>query len=355
MKKRLTSSFAIILYFAAVMLTSCERIDLTANYKDITISYSILNPKDEIHYFKVYRGFITDDNAFDAALDKSNIYYPVDSIEVRFEEYLNGKINRSAILDTTMQATKDSGDFAYPEQLLYYSDWKLNTDAVYRLVVKRLATGDEVYAETMIVNDFSVKRPINNWNMNLETGYKIQFYNAQNAALYDLYLTFYYIEVDNNTGNIEHKQLSRKLNGSYIRATSSSEMNYNDFSPASFFSSFIQAIPTNNNVTRYIDAIDNQPYRCLRLTVWAADQNYLTYREVATPNSSIVQNNLEYTNFVSEDNSAYGILASRNYTHRDLTFDNNSGHNEDTLVLSKRTERLNFNYYRYSPLFLSEE
>ncbi len=335
----------------AVLFSCCKPIDLTADYKDITISYGILNPKDEIHYFKIYKGFITDENAYEAALDPDNIYYPVDSIEVRFEEYINGTLTRSAILDTTTQVEKEQGDFAGPKQILYYSDWKLNTDATYRLVIYRKATDDIVYAETMITGDFTIRRPMVNWNMNLDNKYKIQFYQSYNAALYDIYLTFYYIEVDNNTGNIEHKQLQRKLNSDYIRATNSTEINYNDFTPVSFFNNYIQAIPENPNVTRYIDAIDGQPYRCLRLTVWAADNNYLTYREVATPNSSIVQNRLEYTNFVSKDETAYGLLASRNYAHADLTFDNTMGHNEDTLVLSERTKRLNFDYYRNSPLF----
>lgn len=335
-------------------LHSCRPLDLSAEYKDITISYAILNPNDEVHYFKVYKGFLTDGNAYEAATDPANIYYPVDSIEVRLEEYVNGNLRRSALLDTTTMVDKSGGDFANPRQLLYYSDWKLNKDASYRLVIKRHTSHDEVYAQTLLVGDFSVRRPMVSWNMNLDRAYKIQFYKADNAALYDLYLTFYYIEVDNTTGEIAHKQISRKLNAEYIRSTSSSEISYSDFTPNTFFSNFIHMIPENPNVTRYIDAIDGAPYRCLRLTVWAGDANYLTYREVATPSSSIVQNRLEYTNFVSSDESAYGILASRNRAYADLTFDNSVGHNEDTLVLSPRTRSLNFDYYRNSPLFTQD-
>ena len=48
-------------------LHSCRPLDLSAEYKDITISYAILNPNDEVHYFKVYKGFLTDGNAYEAA------------------------------------------------------------------------------------------------------------------------------------------------------------------------------------------------------------------------------------------------------------------------------------------------
>lgn len=334
----------------ALSFQRCEKLDLTADYKDITISYGILNAKDDVHYFKVYRGYLTDQNAYVEAGNWDQIYYPIDSIEVRFEEYQNGKMVRSAILDTTTAISKESGYFHNPKQLLYYSDWKLDPNKNYRLVIHRNSDGQEVYAETMIVHNFSVRRPTSSWNLNLNQPYKIQFYAAENAAFYDVFLTFYYIEVDKATGSVEHKQLTKKLNGDYIRATSSMEISYTGFTPESFFNTFIQSIETNPNVTRYIDSVAGRPYYCMRLTVWAGDENYLTYREVATPSSSIVTNRQEYTNYVSNNESAYGILASRNFTYVDLMM-SPTEHNEDTLVLSKRTARLNFDYYRNSPEF----
>lgn len=343
--------FIMLLAFAATFLHQCKPLDLTADYKDITISYGLLNVKDAVHYFKVYRGYLTDGNAYEAAGEWENIYYPVDSIEVRLEEYRNGQLLRSAVLDTTTAILKDEGYFHNPEQLLYYSDWQLDVDNVYRLVVHRNSTGEEVYAETLIVGNFSIKRPTYSWNMNLNQAYRMQFYTAENAAMYDIYLTFYYIEVDKGTGEIVHKQITRKLNGDYIRATTGTEVTYSGFTPSTFFSTIVQGIETNNNVTRYIDAIDGKPYVCMRLQIWAGDKNYLTYREVATPSSSIVQNNLEYTNFISKDESAWGLLGSRNYAYADLSMDNTTAHNEDTLVMSPRTKRLNFDYYRYSPEF----
>lgn len=337
---------------AAILFHQCKPLDLTADYKDITVSYGIVNIQDQIHYFKVYHGFLTDGSSLEAAGEWDNVYYPVDSIEVRLEEYRNGQLTRSAVLDTTTAVLKDEGYFPSPKQLLYYSQWQLFDDCTYRLVIRRNSTGEEVYAETLMVHNFTITRPKVSWNMNLNQPYKIQFYSAENAAMYDVFLTFYYIEVNNSTGEIEHKQLTRKLNGDYIRASSGSDVVYSGFTPESFFNTFVQRIETNPAVTRYIDAVDNQPYYCMRLTVWAGDKNYLTYREVATPNSSIVQNNQEYTNFVSENESAYGLMASRNYSYVDLMMDYTFGHNEDTLVKSARTRRLNFDYYRNSPEFV---
>ena len=252
------------------LLHQCKQIDLTADYKDITISYGILNIQDDVHYFKIYRGYLTDGNAYEAAGDWDNIYYPVDSIEVRFEEYQNGVLRRSEVLDTTTAIPKDEGYFPNPKQLLYYSNWKLDLERTYRLVIVRHTTGDVIYAQTLMVGDFSIRRPLYSWNMCSDNPYRIIFTSAENAAMYDLYLTFYYIEVNNSTGAIEHKQLTQRLNGDYIRATTSGEITFTGFTPDYFFTTIIQSIETKPNVTRYIDSVDGQAYRCMRLSAWAA-------------------------------------------------------------------------------------
>ena len=84
-----------------------------------------------------------------------------------------------------------------------------------------------------------------------------------------------------------------------------------------------------------------------------ANDHFQIYQQVANPNTSIVQNRLEYTNFVSDDNDAYGLLASRSSVRRLFKFDNTNGkYNEDSLVWGSITGKLNFDYYRNSPEFV---
>lgn len=351
---KLKTGILFLAVIGSMLMSSCnDKLDLTADYKDITISYAILNMKDSVHYFKIYKGYLTDENAYEAALDWDNIYYPVDSIEVRLEEYSEyGTLLRTAVLDTTSRVQKEDGSFAYPKQLLYYSTWKLNEDYKYRLVIKRLNTGKEVYAETKIVGNTSFRYPMQTWNMNQENFSTIKFYAAENAAAYDLYLHFYYIEVDNKTGAIEHKVFTKKLNSGFIRSTTSDEVSYTGFVPKYFYTLLALNLEKNENVTRYIDAVDGIAYNCIRLQLWATDQTYLDYYNVSNPNSSIVQNRLEYTNFISEDKDAYGIMCSRNTCYRDLQF-SPMEHNEDTLVAGQDTKDLGFGYFRNSPLYPS--
>jgi len=334
------------------VMTSCnDKVHLAADYKDISITYAILNQKDSIHYFKIYKGYLTEENAYEAALDWDNIYYPVDSIEVRLEERSEqGTLLRTAILDTTTSVPRQSGYFAYPKQLLYYSTWELNDENTYRLVIKHVNNGKEVYAETPVVGNFSVKYPMQTWNMNQDKATTIKFYAAPHAVAYDVYLHFYYVEVNNATGAVAHKVITKKLNADFVRSTTSGEVSYVGFVPNYFYKILAQNLEPNDKVTRYIDAINGIPYNCIQLQLWAAGKAYLDYYKVSHPNTSIVQNRLEYTNFVSEDNDAYGIVTSRNTCYRNLQF-SPMDHNEDTLVKGSVTKNLGFDYYRNSPLF----
>ncbi len=338
----LTAAYLTLL---ATLFAGCDdKIDLTAEYEDITVSYGMMNKSDSIHYFKIYRGFITDENAYTEASNWDNIYYPVDSLEVRMEvRNGNGTLVRSVVLDTTTTIAKEQGYFASPKQLLYcYKDSLLDEDSKYRLVIKRVNGGKEIYAETTVVGDFSFRYPMQNWNMTLETYTPIKFKAAANAGIYDLYLTFYYIEVNKKSGEVAHKSISRKLNPVFIRSSGTEEVSYTGFTPISFYTIVAQSIAPNEEVVRYIDG-----FSCIQLTAWAANEIFANYYDISNPTSSIVQSRGSYTNFVSSGkDDAYGFLASRNSCRRTFIWSSAIDHNEDTLVSGKRTAGLQFRYYR---------
>ncbi len=353
------------LFPLTLLCSSCnDELDLTAEYKNITISYALLNPNDEVHYFKIYKGFLTDDNALEEAGNWENIYYHVDTIEVRFEEYnAAGTLSRSAILDTTTAIEKESGYFANPKQLLYYSTWTLDPECTYRLVIKNRNTDEEVYAETNIVGNCKISRPAsqnpfnskdNNGPKFVLTGDGSGTAKSNNVSIVDFYLIFHYIEVDNNTQAVTHKTVRKKMNGSYKAPQSDGDVSFDSFTPSDFLQTLKQQIEPNSSVTRYADTVsgDGKPYFCLQVQAWSANSEYYTYQTVANPGSSIVQDRQEYTNFVSENSTAYGLLASRNSCTRTFKFDNtNSNNNEDSLVNGIYTKDLGFDYYRNSPEF----
>lgn len=362
---KMTISKCLLLALLPILLlcSSCnDDLDLTADYKDISISYALLNINDPVHYFKIYRGYLTDDNAFVEAGNWDQIYYPVDSIEVRLEEYDDrGTMRRCAVLDTTTAVPKDDGYFANPKQLLYYSNWTLNKDYKYRLVIKHVNSGEEIYAQTDIVGNCKISKPANQNPFNSKDNTAPKFVltgdgggtaRSNNAVVADFYITFYYIEVNKNTQEVVHKSISKKMNSSFKVPQSDGTINFDSFTSTDLFAMIKQYVEPNNNVVRYVDTVDGRPFFCLKIDAWTANKEFQTYHNVSTPSSSIVQDRLEYTNFVSENNNAYGLLASRNHCYRLFKFDNTNGNNnEDSLVKGSQTKNLNFDYYRNSPEF----
>ncbi|MBP5205638.1 MAG: hypothetical protein J6Z44_02470 [Bacteroidales bacterium] len=347
-----------------ILFSACnDEPDLTGDYKNITITYGILNMNDPVHYIKVYKGYLTDENALVEASDWNNIYYNVDSIEVRLEEYnASGVLQRSAVLDTTTQVGKEEGYFANPRQLLYFSTWQLNPECKYRIVIKNRNSGEEIYAQTTIVGDCKFSRTIQinqnpfNAKDDLAPDFTVTALNGsprdQHVAVGDFYLTFHYIEVDNNTQAVTHKSIRKRLNGSFVYPNSNGELQYNSFKTSDLLRFIGQSIEANPNVVRYIDTVNANPYYCLKMEVWTANDIFKNYYNISHPRGGISQDRLEYTNFVSENENAYGILASRNCFSSLFKFDNTSGkHNEDSLVYGSYTKDLNFGFYRNSPEF----
>lgn len=189
--------------FIGILLGSCTpELDLNAEYKDVTVVFGLLNPSDSAHYVKIYKGFLTDGNAYEVASYLENISY-IDSIDVTLEEYVNEVKIRTISLDTTTIISKDPGDFAYPLQILYYTDETLNQDANYKLKIVNKYSGKVVTGETPVVNDFLISSPTTSTlNLNIIRESFIKFRKASNATAYDIYETFYYFEVDKISGEL---------------------------------------------------------------------------------------------------------------------------------------------------------
>ena len=108
-----------------------------------------------------------------------------------WKEYVNDVLIRTIPLDTTTSIPKDSGDFAYPIQILYYTNETLNQAANYKLNIVNKYTGKVVTGETPVVNDFLISAPTTSTlNLNIVRENFIKFKKASNATAYDIYETF---------------------------------------------------------------------------------------------------------------------------------------------------------------------
>ena len=84
----------ILLLFA---FASCNnKVDINAEYQDITIVYGLLDPSETRHFIKLTKAFQTEGNVYLGAKDSSLSQYDYDDIEVYIDDQLNYYIQDQA-------------------------------------------------------------------------------------------------------------------------------------------------------------------------------------------------------------------------------------------------------------------
>jgi hypothetical protein len=301
---------------------------------------------DQYQYIKIYKGYLTKDNALVWAQDLDNISYYND-ITVKLEEYFpesaGGELRYTYVLDTVMSVQKNYGVFASPTQVLYRMKKSIREGYRYRLVIENSTTGRVVTSETTTIANMAFNIPlgtshsISTINLNKDdpwsVGFKINSW-PENAYAVDAYVTFRYIEKDKVTGDTVHKAVRDILvTPGFIAGNETS------FKPNVIYRILQENIEVNDNVWRFPDT-----YECVDIKLWACDQIYYTYYKTAQPSSSIVQDRVNYTNIKANDDMALGFFASRSYYKRTFRLDV-INHNEDSLAHGQWTKNLNFRPY----------
>lgn len=340
-----------LLPIVALAITSCKPdVNLTSDYRDITVVYGLLNPQDQNHYIKIYKGYLTKDNALVWANELDNISY-FDDIEVKLIEHRpNGEVVTYP-MDTVMSVGKNYGTFASPTQVLYrpvknltnHRPVPIREGCLYQLEITNKETGRKVTSETTTISNMAFNIPlgtsqsVSTININKDDPWEVGFRSntwPENAYAVDAYVTFRYIEQDKVTGDTVHKSINDICVTSGFVAG-----NVTVFKPNIIFKILQDNIEVNDNVWRYPDT-----YECIDIKLWTCDEVYYTYYHTAQPSSSIVQDRVKYTNIHADDDMALGFFASRTYYNRRFRIDV-INHNEDSLAHGQWTKNLNFRPY----------
>jgi len=291
--------------------TSCTTdFDINAEYKDITIVYCLLNQKDSIHYARINKAFLGEENALIMAEDPANTLYPYQDLEVKMEEYLNGNLNQTFFLDTVILENKEPGIFANPSHVLYAFAAQLNENAVYKLKIQNVKTGKLVEAETKIVADFRYEKPYVPPVPPPPQIYKIpplsfigtspitlEWLSGKNGIRYQANMFYYYLDMS-PTDTIVRK-IEWKLGTFKAGDLNGNEKMRTDINKESFYVKLKDNIPYNPDVRRrslYLDFV-----------IYVAGNEFNTYMEVNEPSTNLIQEKPEYTNI----SNGIGIFCSR--------------------------------------------
>lgn len=338
-----------ILFFTC--LISCEEKPFsinTQNKQDITIIYGFLDPQETTHYIKIYKGFLTEGNAFEAAKDLHNYSY-IDSIEVYMEEYSGSQWLRNIPFDTTTCIPKDSGTFAYPLQVLYKCDATLNNSYHYILYVKNRYNSKIVRCETDLVGNIYLIRPIIVLSKEIsinENQQIIRFRADTNIHYFEVRLNYYYTETLKDGSSRSGEPVSWKVGTTHKsnNTTNNSQELTLSFQGYQFFQTIGNSIADDPNVTsRHTDSIVIQIHK--------AGEDMYKYILASAASTGLNQERLTYTNIESyassddlnagkNDNLALGLFSS--LSDNRFTFRDFGKVSRDSLFYGRFTKHLKF-------------
>lgn len=332
MKTRLYIPFLALLI--AFVVSSCSKeFNSNAPYRDVTVVYGVLNSLDDVQYIRIYKGFLTDGNAYEAAQVYDSLYY-FDKITVDLEEYSNGRRINTWRLDTTTAIPRETdGDMSAPKQLLYVVDNPINPENTYRLVITNTESGRVVTAETNVVGETMITSPgVQTVDITHTSNNSVKYENAENAVAYIIRQYFNYLERDRTTGVVTRKCLQRNITAS---PTTANTYQYNPYALYEFICSNIEV---DNTVDRYL-MLDS----CVCLEVWAVNDPYYKYTTTSSITSSVVTDHLVYTNVECEDDDLVaGFFGSRQSAFRAYRLNENS---QRLILTGSGSRNLNFHYW----------
>lgn len=198
-------------FVCALIITSfagCKQdFDITADYQEIPVVYGLLNQQDAVHYIRIQKGFLIDGDARLATGVTDSVYYP-DVLTVSLVGYnaQGAKVDSFTLErvdgNTIPGLEKDSGAFANSPAWLYRRTQPLLDSRTYKLVVTNNSNGYTFKSKTVdnknikLIQDFQVNFPYYGARMNLlnSNAQNINWNDAENAAIYDVTIRFFYTE-----------------------------------------------------------------------------------------------------------------------------------------------------------------
>lgn len=188
---------------------SCSNdIDLNEVFKEIPVTYGVLNAKDTAHYVRIERVFnAADGSASELAKNSDSIYYK--NITVKLKEVTGGKEYVLNMIDgNNDKHLRENGIFATTPNYLYKiksTELKVIPGNSYRLMIFDKNLDTLSHSTIQVVGDMSIYLPSSN-EKPLKLAYisslNIAWEGGNNAGYYDVLISFNVKEKDTNGSNI---------------------------------------------------------------------------------------------------------------------------------------------------------
>jgi hypothetical protein len=283
------------------LIFGCKNdIDITADYKETSIVYGLLNQTDSVQYIKIYKTFLGDANAYQMATATDSFYHQ-NVLDVTIERWKNNSL--AGIIQCVRDSSlpMDSGIFANAPNITYKSvgSDSIYADSDYRLVIRNTKTGLITYATTSVIDKFFTYNSVDAYVNMLQNPYKVIWFNARDGAFYRVKFKFHYAETNTITGITEYKILDWDLGevlGSGLMV--GDQLNVKIF-PDDFYAYVGNKLAPLANTKRFAGKID--------IEFVAGNQVLYDYYQVNNYGNSLALNNPTLTNVTN----GLGVFGSR--------------------------------------------
>ncbi len=208
-----------ILFFFLITLVlstfSCSNdFDVTTDWKDIPVVYSLLNSDDPVHYVRLEKAFLDPKaNALELARNPDSLYYS--NAVVQFERVSNGQFYNLAKIDGNLEGLpRKEGVFAESPNWIYKIDsiaMPLSPGEEIKLHIQRGDNKPDLSAKTVILNSPRLKIPNaagGTFRFDYDRPTKLTWEADPNIKIFDVKLVVWYAEYDaNNPTGVEEKSI----------------------------------------------------------------------------------------------------------------------------------------------------
>jgi hypothetical protein len=298
------------------ILASCNNeLKITADWKEVTAIWGLLNKNDSVHYFRIAKGYLDPNTgAAVGAKIEDSLYYT--NLQGRLEELTiqNGQWVKTGSYPLSEDRTipKDPGFFGNKYQILYKVEHQLDATKRYRIVAVT-SSGDEVSSETNVVNTFGLSEP-GRYPGIIKMSKKsnpIKFVPPANARVHEMIARVHYTQYDpknpvaTNQFLFVDYYLYKNL---FFTANSSGSISP---SPFTYTMSGLDILAFLNQTLPKIDTINRQ-LKGIEFIANVGGEDLATYININQPSTSIVQDRPVFTNITSKNgNPTVGLFSSR--------------------------------------------
>jgi hypothetical protein len=331
------NKFSIGLLIAAIIFSAGCKNDLNvlAPYKETCIVYGLLNAADSVHYIRINRAFLGEEDAAIMAQHPDSFNYP-DILDVTLSRFRNGVQLSTLALQRDSSINLEPGIFANTPNILYRTQAgdSIYTDSEYKLNIYNRNSGNTTSSKTIVLDNIAVQNPFpvpgstNTIALTNSTPYKVKFYAEPDAAVYNLTVRFFYSEapVTNPTATVlkyadwVQTDITNTANSSAIKELELTQ------------DGLYQLLQSELTV----DASMVRKFVTLHFNFTSGAETFYTYVQVNAPPTGIVQSIPDFTNI----ENGKGIFSSRYI--KNVTGLNLDSRSLDSLFNGRFTKDLRF-------------